>query len=377
MRLLKSFWIVLLLFPLSAQAIDTKASYALLLDAETGVALFEKNADARMSPASMSKLMTVLMTFEALESGSISADEEFFVSDDAWRRGGAGSGGSTMFLKARSRVSVLDLLRGVIIQSGNDACIALAEGLAGSEAAFAELMTERAQELGMSRSTFINSTGLPDPDHKTTARDLAFLARQLINNHADYYRLFSERDFTWNNIRQTNRNPLLYANIGADGLKTGHTQDSGYGLVASAEQNGRRLILVINGLNSKRERAREARKLMTFGFRNFQRDLLVEAGQQVTELPVWHGDEATVKVTTKQRFDIVTPRSGRRKMVATVTYENPVLAPIKTGDKLAKLRVTLPGLIPQEVDLVAAEDIGKGNIIGRAIDSLVYLMVGN
>ncbi|CAI8177917.1 MAG: D-alanyl-D-alanine carboxypeptidase DacC [Alphaproteobacteria bacterium] len=377
MRLLKSFWIVLLLFPLSAQAIDTKASYALLLDAETGVALFEKNANARMSPASMSKLMTVLMTFEALESGSISADEEFFVSDDAWRRGGAGSGGSTMFLKARSRVSVLDLLRGVIIQSGNDACIALAEGLAGSEAAFAELMTERAQELGMSRSTFINSTGLPDPDHKTTARDLAFLARQLINNHADYYRLFSERDFTWNNIRQTNRNPLLYANIGADGLKTGHTQDSGYGLVASAEQNGRRLILVINGLNSKRERAREARKLMTFGFRNFQRDLLVEAGQQVTELPVWHGDEATVKVTTKQRFDIVTPRSGRRKMVATVTYENPVLAPIKTGDKLAKLRVTLPGLIPQEVDLVAAEDIGKGNIIGRAIDSLVYLMVGN
>ena len=377
MRLLKSLWVMLLLLPVSAQAIETKASYALLLDAETGVALFEKNADARMSPASMSKLMTVLMAFEALESGAISADEEFFVSDDAWRRGGAGSGGSTMFLKARSRVSVLDLLRGVIIQSGNDACIALAEGMAGSEPAFAEIMTERAQELGMSRSRFINSTGLPDPDHKTTARDLAILARELINNHADYYRLFSERDFTWNNIRQTNRNPLLYANIGADGLKTGHTQESGYGLVASAEQNGRRLILVINGLNSKRERAREARKLMTFGFRNFQRDLLVEAGQQVAELPVWHGDEATVKVTTKQRFDIVTPRSGRRKMVATVTYENPVLAPIKAGDKLGKLRVTLPGLVPQEVDLVAAEDIDKGNIIGRAIDSLIYMMVGD
>ena len=377
MRLLKTLWVMLLLLPVSAQAIETKASYALLLDAETGVALFEKNADARMSPASMSKLMTVLMAFEALESGAISADEEFFVSDDAWRRGGAGSGGSTMFLKARSRVSVLDLLRGVIIQSGNDACIALAEGMAGSEPAFAEIMTERAQELGMSRSRFINSTGLPDPDHKTTARDLAILARELINNHADYYRLFSERDFTWNNIRQTNRNPLLYANIGADGLKTGHTQKSGYGLVASAEQNGRRLILVINGLNSKRERAREARKLMTFGFRNFQRDLLVEAGQQVAELPVWHGDEATVKVTTKQRFDIVTPRSGRRKMVATVTYENPVLAPIKAGDKLGKLRVTLPGLVPQEVDLVAAEDIDKGNIIGRAIDSLIYMMVGD
>jgi D-alanyl-D-alanine carboxypeptidase (penicillin-binding protein 5/6) len=378
MRFLKSLTVLtILLMPFAAQAIETKASYALLLDAETGVALFEKNADARMSPASMSKLMTVLMAFEALEAGSVSEAETFFVSDDAWRRGGAGSGGSTMFLKARSRVSVLDLLRGVIIQSGNDACIALAEGLAGSEPAFAELMTERAQELGMTRSNFVNSTGLPDPDHKTTARDLALLARQLITQHGDYYRLFSERDFTWNNIRQTNRNPLLYANIGADGLKTGHTRDSGYGLVASAEQNGRRLILVINGLSSKRERAREARKLMTFGFRNFSRDVLVEAGQSVTDLPVWHGDEATVKVSTKQRFEIVTPRSGRRKMVATVTYENPVLAPIKTGDKLGKLRVTMPGLAPQEVDLVAAEDIGKGNVFGRAIASLIYLMVGD
>lgn len=385
MRRLTSLWSAALLFSLlimtllstPAQAVETKASYALLIDAETGVALFEKNADARMSPASMSKLMTVLMAFEALESGAVTGEEAFFVSDDAWRRGGASSGGSTMFLKARSRVSVLDLLRGVIIQSGNDACIALAEGLAGSEPAFAELMTERAQELGMTRSNFVNSTGLPDPEHKTTARDLATLARELINNHADYYRLFSKRDFTWNNIRQTNRNPLLYANIGADGLKTGHTNESGYGLVASAEQNGRRLILVINGLNSKRERAREARKLMTLGFRNFSRDLLVEAGQSVTELPVWHGDEARVNVTTKQRFDIVTPRSGRRKMVATVTYEKPVLAPIKTGDKLGKLRVTLPGLVPQEVDLVAAEDVDKGNVFGRAISSLIYLMVGD
>lgn len=378
MRLMQSIFVLaFLLLPLSAKAIETKAAYALLIDAETGVALFEKNADARMSPASMSKLMTVLMAFEALEAGSVTADEAFFVSDDAWRRGGAASGGSTMFLKARSRVPVLDLLRGVIIQSGNDACIALAEGLAGSETAFAQMMTERARELGMMRSTFMNATGLPDPDHKTTARDLATLARELINNHGEYYRIFAERDFSWNNIRQTNRNPLLYANIGADGLKTGHTQGSGYGLVASAEQSGRRLILVINGLNSKLERAREARKLMTFGFRNFSRDLLVEAGQSVTELPVWHGDEATVRVTTDQRFDIVTPRSGRRKMVATVTFDKPVLAPIKVGDRLGKLRVTLPGLAPQEVDLVAAEAVGKGNILVRAVDSLIYLTVGD
>ena len=378
MRALKNLlFICALLLPGAAQALNTKADYALLMDLDTGVVLFEKNANARMSPASMSKLMTVLLAFEALESGAISEDDEFFVSDDAWKRGGAGSGGSTMFLKARSRVPVIDLLRGIIIQSGNDACIALAEGMAGSEAEFADIMTERALDLGMSKSTFRNATGWPDPEHKTTARDLALLAREIITKHDRYYRLFSQRDFTWNNIRQTNRNPLLYANIGADGLKTGHTRDSGYGLVASAEQNGRRLILVVNGLDTKRERAREARKLMTFGFRNFLRAPLVEVGTSVTELPVWHGSESKVKVTTAKRFDIITPRSGKRKMVATVTYEKPVLAPIKTGDVLGRLKVTLPGLAPQEVDLVAAEDVDKGNVFGRAISSLIYLMLGD
>lgn len=378
MRFLKNLvFAVTFLLPVSAQALNTKADYALLMDMDTGVILFEKNADARMSPASMSKLMTALLAFEALDSGAIAEDDKFYVSDDAWKRGGAGSGGSTMFLKARSRVPVIDLLRGIIIQSGNDACIALAEGLAGSEAEFAEIMTERALDLGMTKTTFRNSTGWPDPEHKTTARDLALLAREIIGKHDKYYRLFSQRDFTWNNIRQTNRNPLLYANIGADGLKTGHTNDSGYGLVASAEQNGRRLILVVNGLDSKRERAREARKLMTFGFRNFLNEPLVEAGTPIAELPVWHGDESVVKVTTAKRFDIITPRSGKRKMVATVTYEKPVLAPITTGDVLGRLKVTLPGLAPQEVDLVAAEDIGRGNIFGRAISSLIYLIVGD
>jgi D-alanyl-D-alanine carboxypeptidase (penicillin-binding protein 5/6) len=367
----------LLVWPLAAQALDTKADYALLMDAQTGVVLFEKNADARMSPASMSKLMTVLMTFESLQSGAVTADEEFFVSDEAWRRGGAASGGSTMFLKARSRVSVENLLRGVIIQSGNDACIALAEGLAGSEEVFAQMMTERAQELGMSKSTFMNATGLPHPEHKTTARDLALLAQRLINQHSNLYSLFSERDFTWNKIRQTNRNPLLYANIGADGLKTGHTQDSGYGLVASAEQNGRRLILVVNGLNSKRERALEARRLMTYGFRNFQKELLVEAGEVVTELPVWHGSAGVVKATPARRFDIIMPRTGKRKMVATVTYDRPILAPLKKGDEIGVLKITLPGLASQEIELVAAEDVERSGIIGRAISSLVYLIVGD
>lgn len=375
---MKKFLLVFVFYltPLAVQALDTKADYALLMDAQTGVVMFEKNADARMSPASMSKLMTVLMAFEALDAGRITPDDEFYVSDDAWKRGGAGSGGSTMFLKARSRVQVRDLLRGVIVQSGNDACIALAEGLAGSEDVFAQTMTERAQELGMSKSTFVNATGLPDPDHKMTARDLAILAQRLINNHGRYYPLFSERDFTWNKIRQTNRNPLLYANIGADGLKTGHTSESGYGLVASAEQSGRRLILVINGMDSKRARAREARRLMTYGFRNFQREVLLEAGQIVSDLPVWHGSHSRIAVTPKKRFELVMPRSGRRKMVATVTYEKPVLAPIKKGDELATLRVTLPGLAPQEIPLVAAENVARGNVISRAIDSLIYLIAG-
>ena len=377
MMRVRALWAALLFLPATAQALDTKADYALLMDAQNGVVLFEKNADARMSPASMSKLMTVLMAFEALDSGRITPDDEFYVSDDAWKRGGAASGGSTMFLKARSRVQVRDLLRGVIVQSGNDACIALAEGLAGSEDVFAQMMTERAQELGMRGTTFTNATGLPDPDHKTTARDLALLAQQLINGHSRYYPLFSERDFTWNKIRQTNRNPLLYANIGADGLKTGHTEESGYGLVASAEQNGRRLILVINGLDSKRARAREARRLMTYGFRNFQREVLIEADEEVTQLPIWHGADSTVRITPARRFELVTPRSGRRKMVATVTYEKPILAPIKKGDRLATMKVTLPGLAPQEIALVAANDVARGNAISRAISSLIYLIAGD
>jgi D-alanyl-D-alanine carboxypeptidase (penicillin-binding protein 5/6) len=369
--------VVLLATSLSAQAIETKADYALLMDARSGVVLYEKNADARMSPASMSKLMTVLMAFEGLENGDMTEDEKFYVSDDAWRRGGASSGGSTMFLKARSEVSVLDLLRGVIIQSGNDACIALAEGIAGSEDNFAEMMTERAAELGMSKSSFANATGLPDPEHKMSARDLALLSQELINKHSNYYGLFAERDFTWNKIRQRNRNPLLSAGLGADGLKTGHTEESGYGLVASAEQSGRRLILVLNGLSSKRQRAAEARKMMTWGFRSFKNETLVSANETVATLPVWHGSEDGVKVGPANRFDVVTPKGGgRRKMVATMIYEKPILAPVKAGDVIATLRVTMPGLAPQEVELVAQSDVERGNFLSRALSSLGHLIMG-
>ena len=370
---------IVFVFALGApvRAFDSVADYAFVMDAETGVVLYEKNADAPMSPASMSKLMTVLMVFEALRDGAVQPDTKFFVSDDAWRRGGSASGGSTMFLNARSKVSVLDLLRGVIVQSGNDACIALAEGLAGSEEAFADMMTERGIELGLRNSVFANSTGLPDSSHKMSARDLGHLARIIVQEYSTYYPLFAERAFTWNGIRQTNRNPLLYADIGADGLKTGHTRESGYGLVASAEQGGRRLIIVLNGMTSKRARAAEARKVMNYGFRSFTSEVLVESGDVVTELPVWHGRKGSVSLVPDRLFKVIVPRGGMRRMAATVTYEKPVLAPIKKGDQLGVLRITLPGLLPQEMPLVAAEDVARGGMISRAFDGLGYFLFGD
>ena len=359
-----------------ARAFNGNAEFALLMDAETGVVLYQKNANVRMSPASMSKLMTVFMVFEALDSGALGLHEKLFVSDNAWRKGGAASGGSTMFLQARSQVSVENLLRGVIVQSGNDACIVLAEALGGSEENFAQMMTDRAHELGMVNSNFTNSTGIPDPNHKTTAHDLALLTRQIITHFANYYVLFSERVFTWNNIRQNNRNPVLYANIGADGLKTGHTEESGYGLVASAEQNGRRIIMVINGLRSKQQRAGEARKMIFWGQRNFSRETLLAGGEVVTHLPVWHGTSAKVGVAPERRFDIIVPRIGQNKMVTTITYEKPVLTPVQQGDRLGIMKVTLPNMEPQEIPLVAATDVARAGLLGRAFGSLRYLLFG-
>ena len=375
-RFILALWLLVAL-GMPARAFESRADYAFVMDAETGVVLYEKNADAPMSPASMSKLMTVLMVFEALRDGAVQPESKFFVSDDAWRRGGSASGGSTMFLNARSKVSVLDLLRGVIVQSGNDACIALAEGLAGSEEAFADMMTQRGIELGLRNSVFANSTGLPDPNHKMSARDLGHLARIIVQEFSTYYPLFSERAFTWNGIRQTNRNPLLYADIGADGLKTGHTKESGYGLVASAAQGGRRLIIVLNGMTSKRARAAEARKIMNYGFRSFTSEVLVESGDIITQLPVWHGRKSSVSLAPDRLFKIIVPRGGMRRMAATVTYEKPVLAPIKKGDTLGVLRITLPGLLPQEMPLVAAEDVARGGMIRRAFDGLGYLLFGD
>ena len=360
-----------------AYAERTAATYAIAIDAESGITLFDKEADVPMAPASMSKLMTVLMIFEALKDGRLNLADELYVSDKAWKEGGAASGGSTMFLEARSRVSVENLLKGVIIQSGNDACIVLAEGLSGSEENFAAAMNQRAFELGFKNSYFVNSTGLPDPEHKMSARDLASLAKILINEHAEYYSLFSERSFTWNGITQSNRNPLLYANIGADGLKTGHTKESGFGLVASGEQNGRRVILVLNGLESKRQRARETRSLLNWAMRSFSSEVLYTGGQRVMDMPVWHGKSQRINLVADKMIKVVLPRAGRRSSVAmTVTYEKPAMAPIQGGQKLAVLRITAPNMESQQFDLVAADTIERSGLFGRAFASSAFLLFG-
>ncbi len=354
-----------------AAALETRAREAILIDFDTGAVLFEKDADVPMPPASMSKIMTVFMVFEQLKDGRLSLEDKFHVSEKAWRKGG-----SKMFVEVGSEVTVEDLLRGVIVQSGNDACIVLAEGLAGSEEAFGMAMTERARELGMSNSTFVNATGWPDPDHLTTARDLAILARKLIAEFPEYYHYFAELEFTYGGIRQGNRNPLLYKSIGADGLKTGHTEEAGYGLTASAKQRERRLVLVINGMESVRARSEESARLMSWGFREFQNYALYKAGDQVDEAPVWLGDSETVPLTVAADLTVTLPRKARNGMEVTVLYDSPIPAPIAEGQEIARLRVSVPDSAPIEVPLQAAKAVERLGPFGRIIASVKFLVFG-
>jgi len=359
-----------------AYALETKADYAILLDMTTGRVLFEKNANQPMLPASMSKMMTVYMLFERLRDGSLKMDDTFPVSENAWRKGGAKSGGSTMFLEPGKRVRVEDLIRGIVVQSGNDACIVVAEGLAGSEQAFAEEMTTRARELGLENSVFKNATGWPSPGHVSTVRDLAKLAERTIKDFPEYYHFYGEKEFTYNTIRQTNRNPLLYKDISADGLKTGHTLESGFGLTASATKGDRRLILSVNGLASRKERSREPDRLLSWGFREFNNYKLFSAGEKVTKADIWLGTEATVALVVEKEMLLTLARKARRKMKVTVNFENPVPAPIAKGDKVARLVVSVPGDDPIEVPLLAAKDVERLGLIGRLGTALKAIIWG-
>src|ERR1700745_3873376 len=292
--------------PKSSEGDQTAAAHGLRIEADSGSVLFEKAADDLIPPASLSKLMTQEVVFNEIRQGRLKPTTEFIVSTNAWRRGGAPSHTSSMFIPIHSKVSVDDLLHGAIIQSANDACITLAEGISGNESAFAELMTKRARELGLTKSTFGNSTGLPDPRQLMTSRELAKLARHIIETYPDYYKYYSEREFTWNKIRQFNRNPLLHLNIGADGLKTGYTKEAGYGLVGSASQNGLRLIVVVNGLKSEKERADEAKKLLQWGFNNFQAGLLFDNGAVIAEAKTYGGDQRYVPLIAQRPVKLMT-----------------------------------------------------------------------
>lgn len=359
-----------------ARAVETIAKSAIMIETTTGAVLLEKQADTPLAPASMSKLMTLYMLFERLKDGSLSLTDTFRVSENAWRKGGAKSGSSTMFLKPKSRVTIEDLIRGIIIQSGNDACIVVAEGLSGSEAAFAEEMTVRGRKIGLTGSTFKNATGWPDPEHRMTLRDLAHLSQRLIDDFPDYYHYFSELDFTYNGIRQSNRNPLLYKDMGADGLKTGHTEDSGYGLAASVKRKDRRLILVVNGLDSRKDRSREPERLLEWGFRDFNNYALFKAGEQVGQADIWLGKAATVALIIENPLTLTLPRRARREMKVAVQYRGPVPAPVKKGAMIGKLIVSAPGVDAVEVPLVAAADVVQLGVFGRLWAALQSILWG-
>ena len=346
-----------------ALALETEAREAVLVDAQSGRVLFEKNADELMPPSSMTKVMTLYLVFERLADGRLSKDDTLPVSERAWRRGG-----SKMFVEVGDRVSIENLLRGIIIQSGNDACIVVAEGLSGTEDAFAREMTKRGREIGLTSSTFKNSTGWPDPEHRMTARDLNLLALRTILDFPQYYHYFAETDFTWSDITQSNRNPLLYKNMGADGLKTGHTQEAGYGLTASAIRDGRRLVLVVNGLPSERARSEESERLLEWGFREFSNYELFSAGQEVDRAEVWLGAEETVPLTLSETVLATLSQREHEEMTVSVLYDAPIPAPIAEGQELAVLRITAPGMEPMEYPLYAATNVEKVGPFGRMFE---------
>jgi serine-type D-Ala-D-Ala carboxypeptidase (penicillin-binding protein 5/6) len=317
------------------------------------------------------------VVFNAIKSGKVKLTDEYRISENAWRKGGAPSGGSTMFAALNSKVSIDDLLHGAIIQSGNDACIALAEGFAGNERTFAaDFMTRRARELGMTKSTFGNSNGLPDPANKMTVRELANLARYIIRTYPDMYKLFGEKEFTWNKIRQQNRNPLLNSLTGADGLKTGYTKEGGYGMVGSAVQNDIRLIVVINGLEDPDDRASEAKKMLEWGYRNFEARTLFAPNQQVGYAKVFGGESRSVKLASREPIKVMVPKNGNEKLIARVVYNGPVPAPVTEGQPVGVVRVWRGANVAMEAPVYAAEAIATGSTMRRAIDGASELVIG-
>jgi D-alanyl-D-alanine carboxypeptidase (penicillin-binding protein 5/6) len=358
------------------QGFQTSAPYAILIDSDTGAVLFEKAADELMVPASMAKLMTIELLFNEISKGKVSLDDEFVISESAWRRGGGPSSGSSMFAILNSKVKVVDLIQGITVMSGNDAAIAVAEALAGSEGAFAARMTARARELGMPKSTFTNATGMPDPDQKVTARELGQLANHIIRTYPELYKYFSGKDFTWNKIKQQNRNPLLFMDIGADGLKTGNVGESGFGVVGSAVQNGQRLVVVVNGAKTAKERAEEARRILNWGFRSFEVKEVFPAGAVIGEAKVFGGAPGSVNLVAKGPVRILVPRGSSDRLVGKIVYQGPLRPPVTAGAQVGRLKIQRGDVQVLDTPLYADEDAAPAELTKRAFDAASELVIG-
>ncbi len=381
MRALLLIVSALFILPTAALAVEfeTAAANAVIIDYKTGLVLYGKAADEPVPPASMTKIMTLYMVFERIKSGALSLDDEFVVSADAWKRGGFSSGSSTMCLRPKERVRVEDLIKGVIVLSGNDAAITLAENIAGSEASFARQMTERAHELGLNSVTFHNATGWPDPGHEISVHDLAALSRLIIKDFPEDYVYFAQREFDWCKAAPSNRynrNPLLGVFAGADGLKTGHTKEAGYGLAASAVRGDERRIVVFTGMTSSRGRANEGERLMRAGFNEFGVQSLYGAGAVVGQAKVRLGQVQTVDLVTASAVDVPFYKPARRKMKAVMVYDGPLQAPLKKGANVGRLDIESGGKVVASYPLLAGADVAQKGLFGRAMEGLVNLIRG-
>jgi D-alanyl-D-alanine carboxypeptidase (penicillin-binding protein 5/6) len=356
---------------------ETKAKHAILMDADADLIFYEKDPDTPVPPASMSKLMTLALVFRELKAGRIKLEDQFKVTEHAWRTGGAPSGGSAMFAPLNSMVSVSDLIQGAAVQSGNDACIILAEGISGSEDAFVKEMNKYAKEIGLTKSHFENSTGLPAEGHVMTARELALLANYIIKTYPEYYHYFGEKEFNFGKWKFTNRNPLIFEELGVDGMKTGYIKEAGFGLVASAVRESQRVILVVSGLETKKEREEEPRRLLEWGFKSFKPFRLFDQGEKVSDALVWGGTRHYVPLVGNSNIDIILPFNTSGQVTAQIVYDGPIKAPIRKGDQVAVLRVTAADTkATNDIPLYAGEDIGQSNFAMRGLDSLLVLAFG-
>ena len=372
--------LTLLLTANSNAAFDVKARTAILQDYLSGEILFEKDADKSIYPASMTKIMTTIIAFDLIRSGDLNLDEKFLVSENAWRLSSAGY--SSMFIMVGDEVSVENLLKGIIIASGNDACVALAEGIAGTEDEFAVMMTAKAKELGMDNTNFANSSGINNTENVSTVRDIMLMSRYLIKEFPEEYKYFAEKEFTWDRtggdpITQGNRNPLLYKSLGADGIKTGYLAVEKYSLASSVERNGRRLIAVGSGFNTKNDRSRESAKLLTWGLTNFDLVEITKANTPIEDIDVWLGTKDTVKTYIKNDIYKTIPKAKKRLLKVSLNYNGPIQAPIKKDDILGKLKLTYDDELIEEYDLLAYEDVKKLNVFSRLMKSINFLIWGD